>query len=103
MSSRLQNRAANLAISAAEMLIDDLDTRREQYQAQVEAWNAWLEIDDHDGTEDDAPEEPKDTPPLPDRHTLYACQVAAAAARNHAPGRPKERKRSPVQRRSRKP
>lgn len=92
MSRSLQKRAATLALRAAEMLLDNLDAERETYDAQVEEWNAWLAIDGHDGSEDDAPEEPSDSPPLPDRHTLYACQVAAAAARQERePGRPKSK------------
>jgi hypothetical protein len=95
------SRAADLAIRAAELLGEDLQRRRDEYDAAVKKWNTWLEVEGHDGSEDDAPDEPSDHPPLPDRHMLYSIQVAAAAARpQFQPGRPRSK---PPQPRKRKP
>jgi hypothetical protein len=92
MSRSLAQRAAALALEAAQQLVDDLEQRRESYQAEVDEWNAWLATDGHDGSEDDAPAEPPDHPPLPDRQLLYALQVASGASRNRDAGRPRRKK-----------
>jgi hypothetical protein len=98
MSRSLQSRAAALALKQAQILSDDLDRRREEWETQVDAWNDWMDEEGHDGTEEDAPDEPEETPPLPDRQLLYAIQVAAGAARQqNPPGRPKAAHRKPPQ------